>query len=323
MKAIVCPRYGPPDVLRLEEVEKPAPKNKEILIRVRATTAARGDCELRSAKAPLLLQPLIRIGFGFRGPRRKILGQELAGEVESVGGEVTRFKQGDSVFAFTGFHLGAYAEYDCLPEEGLVASKPYNASFEEAAAIPVGGLHAAHLLKKAGIRSGQKVAVVGAGGSIGTFAVQIARAFGAGEVTGVDIGSKLDTVRSIGADRVVDYSKEDFAKGGKTYDVIFDTIGKSRFQESIRCLNDGGVYLLGNPGVSQQVRRLWTSKGSRKVVGGAVSYGIEDLVLLKELIEAGRMRSVIDRRYTFEQMAEAHRYVDTGNKTGNVVVTVP
>jgi NADPH:quinone reductase-like Zn-dependent oxidoreductase len=321
MRAIVCPRYGPPDVLRLEEVEKPAPRSKEVLIRVRATTAARADCELRSAKAPLLLQPLIRVGFGFRGPRRKILGQELSGEVESVGGEVTRFKQGDSVFAFTGFHLGAYAEYDCLPEKGLVAPKPTNTSFEEAAAVPVGGLHAVHLLKKAGIRGGQKVVVVGAGGSIGTFAVQIARAFGAGEVTGVDSRSKLETIRSIGADRVIDYTKEDFSKSGQTYDVVFDTIGKSRFQESIRCLNEGGTYLLGNPGVSQQIRRLWTSKGSKKVVGGAVSYEIEDLVLLKELVEAGKMRSVVDRRYTLEQMVEAHRYVDTGKKTGNVVIT--
>ena len=273
-------------------------------------------------KIPLMLQPLVRIGFGFRGPRKRILGQELAGEVESVGKDVTRFKQGDHVFAFTGFHLGAYAEYDCLPEKGLIASKPSNMTYEEAAAVPVGGLHAVHLLKKAAIRSGQKVLIVGAGGSIGTFAVQIAKAFGAGEVTGVDSTGKLDAVRSIGTDNVVDYTKDDFTKSGDTYDVIFDTIGKSRFSESIGCINEGGVYLLGNPGLSQQVRRLWASKVGKKIVGGAVSYGTEDLVHLKELIEAGKLRSVIDRRYSLEQMAEAHRYVDTGQKTGNVVVTV-
>jgi NADPH:quinone reductase-like Zn-dependent oxidoreductase len=322
MRAVICPKYGPPDVLRLEEVEKPSPKDNEVLIRVHATTAARGDCELRSLKVPLLLQPLVRIGFGFRGPRKRILGQELAGEVELVGKRVTRFKQRDQIFAFTGFRLGAYAEYDCLPEKGVIVSKPSNMSFEEAAAVPVGGLHAVHLLKKAAISSGQKVLVVGAGGSIGTFATQIAKAFGAGEVTGVDTTRKLDVVRSIGADHVIDYTKEDFTKSGQTYDVIFDTIGKSRFSDSIRCLNEGGVYLLGNPGLSQQVRRLWTSKGSKKIMGGAVSYGTEDLVLLKELIEAGKLRSVIDRRYALEQMAEAHKYVDTGQKTGNVVITV-
>jgi len=322
VRAIVCPKYGPPDVLQLEEVGKPAPKDNEVLIRVRATTAARGDCELRGMKVPLLLQPLVRIGFGFRGPRRRILGQELAGEVESVGNVVTRFKQGDQVFAFTGFRLGAYAEYDCLPEKGLVATKPSNMSFEEAAAVPVGGVHAMHLLKKAGIRNGQKVVVIGAGGSIGTFGVQIAKAFGAGEVTGVDSAGKLDAVRSIGADYVIDYAKEDFTEIGQTYDVIFDTIGKSQFSDSIRCLNEGGVYLLGNPGLSQQVRRLWTSKGKKRIMGGAVSYRTEDLVLLKELIEVGKLKSVIDRRYSLEQMAEAHRYVDTGQKVGNVVVTV-
>jgi NADPH:quinone reductase-like Zn-dependent oxidoreductase len=321
VKAIICPKYGPPDVLRLEEVEKPAPRPDEVLIRVHATTATRGDCELRGIKVPISLQPLVRMGFGFRGPRKKILGQELAGEVESMGEDVTRFKRGDQVFAFTGFRLGAYAEYDCLPEKGLIATKPSNMTYEEAAAVPVGGLHAIHMLNKAAIQSDQKVLIVGAGGSIGTFAVQIAKSSGA-QVTGVDSAGKLDAVRSIGADHVVDYAKEDFTKSGQKYDVIFDTIGKSQFSGSVRCIGERGIYLLGNPGLSQQIRRLWTSKGRKKIVGGAVSYAIEDLVLLKELIEAGKVRSVIDRRYQLEEMAEAHKYVDTGQKIGNVVVTV-
>jgi NADPH:quinone reductase-like Zn-dependent oxidoreductase len=322
LRAIVCRRYGPPDVLQLEEVEKPSPKRNEVLVRVHATTAARGDCELRSFRFPLLMQPLVRMGFGFRGPRKKILGQELSGEVESVGEDVARFRPGDQVFAFTGFRLGAYAEYDCLPEKSLMATKPSNMTFEEAAAVPVGGLHAVHFLSKAGIEPGQKVMVVGAGGSIGTFAVQIAKAFGAGEVTGVDSANKLQVVRSIGADEVIDYGEGDYNSSGETYDVIFDTIGKSSFAGSMRSLKEGGLYLLGNPGFSQQMRRVWTSKGNKKVVGGTVSYEVEDLVRLRELIEAGKVKSVIDRRYPLEQAAEAHRYVDTGQKTGNVVMNV-
>ena len=322
MKAVVCTRYGPPEVLELREVERPVPKDDEVLVRVHATTAARGDCELRSLKLPLLLQIPVRIGFGFRGPRRRILGQELASEVDSVGKGVTRFKKGDRVFAFTGFRLGGYAEYDCLPEKGLVAAMPANMSYEEAAAVPVGGLHALHFLRRAEIHPGQKVLIVGAGGSIGTFAVQIARSSGA-EVTGVDSGRKLDAVRSIGADHVVDYMKEDFTESGETYDVIFDVIGRSKFSPTFRCLNAKGTYLLGNPGLGQFVRAPVTSKkGGRKVIGGSVSYEVEDLVALKELIEAGKVKSMIDRRYQLEQIVEAHRYVDDGQKIGNVSVSV-
>jgi NADPH:quinone reductase-like Zn-dependent oxidoreductase len=322
MKAVVCTRYGPPDVLELREVERPVPKDDEVLVRVHATTAARGDCELRSLKLPLLLQVPVRVGFGFRGPRRKILGQELAGEVDSVGEAVTRFKKGDRVFAFTGFRLGGYAEYDCLPEKGLVAAMPANMSYEESAAVPVGGLHALHFLRRADIQPGRKVLIVGAGGSIGTFAVQLAKSSGA-EVTGVDSGRKLDVVRSIGADHMVDYMKEDFTKRGETYDVIFDVIGKSEFSATFRCLNEKGTYLLGNPGLGQLIRVPLTSKkGGRKVIGGTVSYKVEELVALKELIEVGKVKSVIDRRYQLEQIVEAHRYVDEGQKIGNVVVSV-
>jgi len=320
MKAVVCTRYGPPDVLKLKEVERPAPNDNELLVRVHATTVARGDCELRGLEVPLLFQLILRMGFGFRGPRRGILGQELAGEVESVGKDVKRFKQGDQVFALTGLHLGAYAEYDCLPEKGLVAIKPSNMTYEQAAALPVGGLHAIHCLAKVTIRSGQKVLIVGAGGSIGTFAVQITKSFGA-EVTGVDSGTKLDVVRSIGADHVIDYMGGDFTKSGQTYDVIFDTIGKSSFSACIRCLNPGGLYLLGNPSLSQMVRPS-SSRSGKKMINGFGSYTMEDLVSLIRLAESGKIRPVIDRRYPLEQIIEAHRYVDTGEKKGNVIITV-
>ena len=322
MKAIVCQEYGPPEVLQFNEVERPAPKKNEIRIRVVATTAARGDCELRGLAVPTLLRFMMRIAFGFQGPRRKILGQELAGEIESVGINVKLFKKGDQVFALTGLHLGAYAQYDCLPEKGLVAIKPSNMSFEEAAAVPVGGLHALHFLSKGDIRSGQKVLIIGAGGSIGTFAVQIAKSLGA-EVTGVDVAGKLEVVRYIGADHVIDYTRKDFTKEGELYDVIFDTVGRSSFSRCIRSLEENGRYLLGNPGLSQQVRAKWTSMtSSKKVIGGTVSYKAEDMYRLRELIEAGKVRSIIDRRYPLEKMVEAHKYVDSGQKKGNVVITI-
>ncbi len=322
MKAIVCTRYGLPDVLQLKEVQKPTPKDNEVLIKVHAATVTKGDCELRSLNLPLLWKLFVRIGFGFRRPRRKILGQELAGEIESVGKAVRLFKKGDEVFAFTGFRLGAWAEYSCLPETGLINMKPANMTYEEAAAVPVGGLHAWHLLRKANLQKGQKVLINGAGGTVGTCAVQLAKSFGA-EVTGVDCQGKLDMLRSIGADMVIDYTRDDFTKSGETYDVIFDVVGKASYSGCIRSLKKNGYYLLGNPGLSQQFRGLWTSAmSSKKVVGGMVSYRTEDLVFLRELIEAGKIRSVIDRRYPLEQVAEAHRYVDTGQKIGNVVVTV-
>jgi len=322
MKAAVCTRYGPPEVLQLRELEKPTPKDDEVLVRVHAATVTAGDCELRSLKLPLSWQLIARIGFGFRGPRKKILGQELAGEIESVGKAVRLFKKGDQVFAFTGLRLGAWAEYNCLPENGWMAIKPANMTYEEAAAVPAGGLHALHCLRKGNIESGQKVLIYGAGGTVGTVAVQLAKSFGA-EVTGVDSTRKLDMLRSIGADKVIDYSKEDFTKSGETYDVIFDVVGKSSFSGCIRSLKEKGFYLLGNPGLSQLVRRPLTSmRSSKKVIGGTVSYRSEDLIFLKELIEAGKLRSAIDRRYPLEEIAEAHRYVDTGQKKGNVVITV-
>jgi NADPH:quinone reductase-like Zn-dependent oxidoreductase len=327
MKAIVWTEYGPPDVLRLREVEKPAPKDNEVLIRIYATTVTAGDCEQRSLKLPFWHALPMRAYVGFNRPTRiTILGMELAGEIESVGKEVTRFEKGDQVFAATGFiGMGACAEYICLPEEpdeGALAIKPSNMTYEEAASVPVGGHEALCFLRQGNIQSGQKVLINGAGGTIGPFAIQLAKYFEA-EVTGVDSTAKLDMLRSIGADQVVDYTQEDFTKNGETYDFILDVVGKSSFSESIRSLKQNGSYLIAEPGLSQVVRGRWTSMtSSKKVIFGAARPKTEDLVFLKELIEAGKVKSVIDRRYPLEQTAEAHRYVEKGHKKGNVVITV-
>jgi 2-desacetyl-2-hydroxyethyl bacteriochlorophyllide A dehydrogenase len=326
MKAVVWTKYGPPDVLQLREVQKPTPKDNEVLIRVHATTVTAGDSEMRGLKFPFVFQVAIRIYNGLGKPKRiTTLGQEMAGEIEAVGKDVRLFKQGDPVFGTTGLGFGAYAEYKCLPEAskmGILAIKPLNMTFEEAAAVPTGGLEALHFLRKAAIQSGQKVLIIGAGGSIGTFAVQLARYFGA-EVTGVDRAGKLDMLGSIGADHVIDYTQEDFTKSGKTYDVIFDVMGKSSFSRCVRSLKPNGRYLLGNAGLTQIVRGRWISwRSSKKVIIGAAVQRTEDLVFLKELIEAGRIKSVIDRRFPLEQTAEAHRYVETGQKKGNVVITL-
>ena len=301
MKAIVCTKYGSPDVLQLEDVEKPTPKDNEVLISIYAATVTAGDCEIRRFKMPVWLWLPARIGFGIRGPRNKILGQELAGEIESVGKDVKRFRKGDQVFARTGFGLGAYAEYICLSEDGLIAIKPTNMNYEEAATVPMGGLTALHFLRKGNIQSGQKVLINGASGSIGTLAVQIAKYFGA-EVTGVCSTGNLDMVRSIGADHVIDYTKEDFTKSNETYDVIFDVVGKSSFSRSLRSLKQNGLYLLANPGLSQMIRgRLTSTRSSKKVIAGALNQKMEDLIFLKELIEAEKIKTVIDRCYPLEQ----------------------
>ena len=326
MRSIVWTKYGPPDGLQLREIEKPTPKDNEVLVKIRAATVTAGDSELRRLKFPVLLRFPLRIYNGFSKPKRiTILGQELAGEIEAVGKNVKRFRKGDQVFGTTGLRFGAYAEYICLPEAsqiGVLASKPVNMSYEEAAAVPTGGLEALHFLRKAAIHSGQKVLILGAGGSIGTFAVQLARCFGA-EVTGVDSVGKLDMLRSIGAEHVMDYTREDFTQSSETYDVIFDVMGKGSFSGSVRSLNQNGCYLLGNAGLTQMVRGRWTSwRSSQKVIIGAAIQKTEDLLFLKELIEAGKIKSVIDRSYPLEQKAEAHRYVDTGQKKGNVVISI-
>ena len=333
MKAIVWTKYGPPDVLQLKEVEKPTPKDNEILVKIHATTVTSGDCEQRSLKLSILYRLFMRLYIGLRKPKRiTILGMELSGEIESVGKDVTLFKEGDQVFAATGFvGMGACAEYICLsekPEEGdstnssQVAIKPVNMTHEEAAPVPVGGLEALNFLRKGNIQNGQKVLINGAGGTIGTFAIQLAKYFGA-EVIGVESTDKLDMLRSIGADQVIDYTQEDFNKSGENYDFILDVVSKSSFSESINSLKENGCYLIANPGLSQRIRgRKISKKSNKKVFFGATYPKTEDLLFLKRLIEAGKIKSVIDRCYPLEQTAEAHKYVETGEKKGHVIITV-
>lgn len=326
MKAIVWTSYGPPDVLQLQEVEKPRPKDNEVLIKIHAATVTAGDCEARSLKFPFWLALPMRLYTGVLRPSRVvILGQELAGEVEAVGRNVELFRPGDAIFGTTGFRFGAYAEYVCLPAEsdaGVLAHKPANMTYEEAAAVPTGGLEALHFLRSANLQRGQRLLINGAGGSIGTAGIQLARYYGA-EITAVDSAEKLEMLRSIGADHVIDYTQDDFAKSGRTYDVIFDVVGRRSFARSMRALKENGVYLLANPGLSAMLRGAWMASASRKKVFlRPATRERQDLLFLKALIEADKLKAVIDRRYPLGQTAEAHRYVETGRKQGNVVITI-
>ncbi|MFC2081239.1 NAD(P)-dependent alcohol dehydrogenase [Bacteroidota bacterium] len=322
MKAIVWTKYGPPDVFEYDEVDKPAPKDNEVLIKVFAATVTAGDCELRRFDVSILYWLFARIAIGIRKPRIKILGQELAGEIESVGKDVTQFKKGDPVFAATEMRFGAYAEYACLPGTYPIAIKPTNMSYEEAATIPTGGLNALHFLRKGNIQSGQKVLINGAGGSIGTYALQMAKSLGA-NVTCVDNTDKLDMLRSLGSDHVIDYTQEDFTRNGESYDIIIDVVGKTSFSRTVKSLNQNGHFILGNPRLLGIIRGLWISMTTgKKVISELASYKPEDLIFLKELIEEGKIRSVIDKRYPLEQTAEAHIYVEEGLKKGNVVITI-
>ncbi len=321
IKAIICTKFGTPDVLQLKEVEKPVPKDNEVLVRIHATTVNAGDCRMRSFTVPPLFWLVGHMALGFTKPKKAILGMELAGEIESVGKNVKRFKEGEQVFGSTYWeNLGAHAEYKCMSEDGMVAIKPANTTYAEATAVPIGGLTALHFLRdKANVQSGQKVLIYGASGNNGTFAVQLAKYFGA-EVTGVCSTTNLELVKSLGADKAIDYTKEDFTKTGETYDIIFDTIGKISFSQCRSSLKDKGFFL---EAVMVAVQARWLSMTSgKKVIGGEGPEKIENLIFLKELVEAGKIKPVIDRAYPLEQIAEAHRYVETGHKKGNVVITV-
>jgi NADPH:quinone reductase-like Zn-dependent oxidoreductase len=328
MKAIIWTHYGSADGLQLQEVAPPTPKDNEVLIKVHATTVTAADTEFRRLKLPVLFSIPLRLYIGFRKPTRiTILGTEFAGEIVSTGKEVTQYQTGDQVFGYTGLGMGTYAEYMCLTEKpsalaSVMAKKPANVTYEEAAAVPFGGLEALHSLRKANIQSGQKVLIVGAGGSIGTYAVQLARHHGA-QVTAVDKPEKSEMLRAIGADHVIDYTREDFTKSGQTYDVILDTIGKSSFSGSLRSLKENGTYLNANPGLLGTFRKRWISnRSSKRVILWTAGYTTNNLLALKALIEAGTIKAIIDRRYPLEQIAEAHRYVETGHKKGNVVITL-
>lgn len=321
MKAILWKKYGSPEVLKIGEVAKPVPKDNEVLIKVYATTVTAGDCELRGLKFSFFFKLVIRVFFGFFKPRNKILGQELSGVIESVGKDVTQFKEGDKIFAATGLSLASYAEYKCMSEKSI-ALMPSNMTYGEATAVPVGGLEALNLLRKGNIRKGAKVLINGAGGSIGTIAIQLAKYYEA-EVTAVDSELKLDMLKSIGADYVIDYSKEDFTDNTDTYDIIVDIVGKSNFSNSIEALKEHGSYVISNANSSHRKgKRKLKNKSSKKVIVEANGQSTEDLKFLKNLIEQGKLKTVIDKTFSLDQIVEAHRYVESGKKKGNLIIEV-
>jgi len=330
MKAIVYKNYGSPEVLHLADVEKPLPRDNEVLIRVHATSVNFGDSMARNFKAisprqfnmPFLFWLMAKISFGLNQPKITVLGNEFAGEIEAVGNNVNRFKQGDQVFGYTGEKMGAYAEYLCLPENGVLAIKPSNLTYEEAAVVPYGALMAISLLRRANIRPGQKVLINGASGGIGSAAVQIARYLGA-EVTGVCSTSKVEFVKSLGAAEVIDYTKEDFTQNGETYDLIFDILGRSSISRCKSSLKPNGIHLFASFKMKQLLQMLWTSRsGGKKVICALGPGSVETLYSVKALIEAGKIKAFIDLSYPLEQIAEAHAYVEEGHKRGNVVISV-
>lgn len=331
MKAIVLTEYGSPDVLQLDEVTKPAPRDHEILVQVRATKVNYGDLSARrfahltvsEFNMPTPLYFPARLSFGWNRPKIAILGNELAGEVEAVGQEVTTFKPGDEVFAYVGMNMGANAEYICIPASGTVAHKPTNLTYEEAATLPYGAIMATSLLQKANIQPGQKVLINGASGGIGAMAVQLARHFGA-EVTGVCGAPRVDFVKSLGVDTVIDYTTEDFTQNGETYDLIFDILGRSSFSRVRHSLKPDGIYLLASYKMTAVLQMLWTAiTGSRqKVICAFANETAESLIFVKKLAEEGKIKAIIDKRFSLEQTAEAHRYMESGQRAGDVVITI-
>jgi NADPH:quinone reductase-like Zn-dependent oxidoreductase len=323
MKAIICTKYGSPEVLQIREIEKPVPKDNEVLIKVFATTVNGADARIRGAVFPSIFNFPVKLAMGFRGPRKSILGVELAGKVETVGKKVTRFKAGDDVFASTGASFGAHAEFICLPEKAVMTIKPSNMTFEEAAAVPHCALAALHFLRKGKVQQGSKVLIHGASGGIGTFAVQIAKSMG-GEVTGVCSTSNIELIKSLGADKVIDYTKDAPPAKDDNYDVIFDTVGKGPIKNHIDALKEKRIYLsavhLELPRIMKGIKTSILS--SKKVIGGSAPYTAENLEFLKNLVESGKLKTVIDKNYPLAQIIEAHRHVDKGHKKGNVIINL-
>jgi len=322
MKAIIWPKYGAPEVLQYKDIEKPYPKLDEVLIKTYAATVTPGDCELRRFDMHVLFWLPLRIYMGVFKPKRQILGMELAGEIEAVGEEVTNFKIGDQVTAGTGLKFGAYAEYKCMKSSGFITSKPSTMSYTEAATITTGAINALHYIRKGNIQPGQKVLINGAAGCFGTYALQLAKLLGA-EVTGVDSTHKLDILLELGADHVIDYTKESYTKNEISYDVILDLVGKNSVAKAMKSLTKNGRYILATPWVFQVLQGLWASMSSnRKFIFALAQEKQEDLAYLTQLIEAGKLKAIVDKNYTLKEMVAAHRYVESGDKIGHVVITV-
>jgi NADPH:quinone reductase-like Zn-dependent oxidoreductase len=322
MRVMVCTKYGSPDVLQLQERTKPIPKDNEVLIRTYATTVTLYDCWSRSGTAPPGFKLLMRLATGIRKPKQPIFGTELTGKIESVGSAVTKFKEDDRIWAYFGMNQGAYVEYICVPEDGVLAQAPTNMTLEEAAAVQQGALTALYFLRAGNIKKEEKILIIGASGGVGSFAVQLSKYFGV-EVTGVASTSKLDFVKSLGADEVIDYTKEDYTKSNEKYDIILDTIGKTNIGKTKKLLKKDGRYLFTTFGLPKLFRILWLQLINRKkAFYGTLVETTEDLYFLKELIENGNLKAVIDKRFPFEQTAEAHRYVESGLKKGQVVLTL-
>lgn len=330
MKAVVFEKYGSPDVLKVKEVDKPALKTNEVLVKINATSVNYGDLAARNFKhisphefnMPFLFWLIAKFSFGLSKPQIKILGSEFAGEIDAVGPEVRLFKKGDPVFGYVGQNMGAYAEYICMPENGCLDLKPDNMTDEEAAVVPYGSIMAIHLLRIGKIEKGEKVLIIGASGGIGSAAVQIAKSLGA-EVTGVCGANRLDFVRALGADKVIDYKVEDFTQNGETYDLIFDVLGRGSFSRARRSLQPDGIYLLASFKGKQLLQMVWTSLFSRQKLICAIAPGsVEDLHAVKNMIETGKIKAVIDKTFPLEHAAEAHRYIENGNKKGHVVIKI-
>lgn len=323
MKAMLWTTYGPPGLMQLQEVKKPVPKDNEVLVKVRAATVTAGDCELRRFDiAPWIWLP-IRLYMGILKPRINILGQEVAGKVEVVGAKVKGLKPGDAIFAECGMGFGAYAQYTCLSSARIICPKPQNIGYEEAATIPTGGINALHFLRKGNLTAGEHLLINGAGGSIGTYLVQLAKMAGT-QISCVDRGDKLAMLLELGADHVIDYTKQDFTKNKETYDVIIDIVGGGPYAKTVSSLRKKGRYVLGNPRLPAILQGLWTSwTTDKKVIPALANYKLADFLYLKELMEMGKLRAVIDKQYPLERLVEAHRYVEEGHKKGHVIIIPP